>query len=87
LVKIHVDESFVVVATTATLVPPAGDSNNRDSSPKADINAFVIPAGLYLLSVVKDITTSRHLRANFDDAKGRAKQPLFLNAVVERATN
>ena len=87
MVKMQVEESFVLVATTATFVPPATALNNGELSPNADFRALVIPVELYLLSVVNDIKASRNLRRTLIDISGRPKHRLLRKARLERAWN
>jgi hypothetical protein len=77
----------VVVATTATFVPPAETSNINDRSPKAVVSASVIPVELYLLSN-RSASIASTIRPGVPiDANERPKQLLRRNATAERLWN
>jgi hypothetical protein len=83
----QVEESSVVVATTASFVPPADTSNIKDRSPKAVVRASVIPTELYLLSHTNESIISRIRPGIPIEANERPKQLLRRKARAERLWN
>ena len=77
----------MVVATTATFVPPADTSNIEDWSPKAVVRASVIPVELYLLSHRSERMVASIRPGIPIDAKDRPKQLLRRKASAERLWN
>ncbi len=73
------EESLVVVATTATLVPPQGDWNSEDASPKVDFKALLMPDELYRLSVAKE-------KSKFKNC-GALEYHLFLKTILDKCKN
>jgi hypothetical protein len=86
-VNIQVAESSVVVATTATFVPPAKTLNIKVLSPKAVVRASVIPAEPYRLSKTNESIVSRIRPGSPSDVKEKPRQFLRRNATAERVWN
>jgi hypothetical protein len=86
-VKMQVDASSIVAATTATFAPPQDCSNIDCVSPKADTKASVIPDELYLQSVAKESTISKNWRNMPRDLSCTPRNRLPRNATPERFWN
>ena len=77
----------MVVATTETFVPLPDDAKNEPFVAYADLSALLIPAELYLLSVVKERIASLINLKKSHETKERPKDILLRKASSDNLSN